>query len=115
MDESVYDMSLQSESNPEIFIRKDWISILDNQNGVYTGNQCVIDTSQLSNSNKWMNYREAYLQVPMIISLSSVTTTDGFNPATAGSSVDYGISLKNWYGSIIHSVSLDINGSTVIH
>ena len=32
MDESVYDVSLQSESNPNIFIKKDWISILDNQN-----------------------------------------------------------------------------------
>ena len=67
MDESVYDMSLQSESNPNIFIKKDWISILDNQNGVYSGNQCVIDTSQLSNSNKWLNYREAYLLVPLIL------------------------------------------------
>ena len=38
MDESVYDMSLQSESNPNIFIKKDWISILDNQNGNYSGN-----------------------------------------------------------------------------
>ena len=45
MDESVIDMSLQSESNPNIFIKKDWISILDNQNGNYSGNQCVIDTS----------------------------------------------------------------------
>ena len=57
MDEIVYDMSKQSEASPQIFVKKDWINILDNQNGSYNGNQSVIDTSQLSNSNKYMNYR----------------------------------------------------------
>ena len=114
MDESVYDMSLQSESNPNIFIKKDWISILDNQNGVYSGNQCVIDTSQLSNSNKWLNYRESYILVPLMLSLGCTTSIATVAPATAGTSLDNGLSLKNWYGSIIHSIALDINGSTVI-
>ena len=44
----------KAKANPNIFIKKDWISILDNQNGVYSGNQCVIDTLQLSNSNKFL-------------------------------------------------------------
>ena len=116
MDESVYDMSLQSESNPNIFIKKDWISILDNQNGVYSGNQCVIDTSQLSNSNKWMNYREAYLQVPLLLTLGSTADGVEFLPlsGTSNAFFDSSLSLKNWYGSVIHSVSLDINGSTII-
>ena len=114
MDESVYDMSLQSESNPNIFIKKDWISILDNQNGNYSGNQSVIDTSQLSNSNKWINYREAYLACPLIVSVGCTTNVAGVAFGTSATSIDYGVSLKNWYGSIIHSVSLDINGSTVI-
>ena len=114
MDESVYDMSLQSESNPNIFIKKDWISILDNQNGVYLENQCVIDTSQLSNSKKWMNYREAYLMVPLILSVGCTTNANTVAPNTAAPSIDCGISLKNWYGSVIHSISLDVNGSTII-
>ena len=67
MDQIVYDMASQSESEPNIFVKKDWISILDNMNGNYASNQSVIDTSQLSNSNKWINYREAYLTMPLTL------------------------------------------------
>ena len=50
-DSVVFDMASMSEGSPSIFVKKDWLSILDNQNGSYVGNQCVIDTSQLANSN----------------------------------------------------------------
>ena len=72
MDGLVFDMSSQSEGVPSVFTKKDWLSILDNQNNNYQGNQCVIDTSQLANSNKFMNYREAYLTVPMLITLTGI-------------------------------------------
>lgn len=116
MDEVVYDMSKATEASPQIFVKKDWINILDNQNGSYNGNQSVIDTSQLSNSNKYMNYREAYLTVPLLITATSPLDagSDLFLPATAGTSADYVFGLKNWYGSIIHSMTLDLNGTTII-
>lgn len=108
-DSVVFDMASMSEGSPSIFTKKDWLSILDNQNGSYVGNQCVIDTSQLANSNKYMNYREAYLTVPMYLTLSGAGLLAG---ATA-TSADYTVGLKNWYGSIVHSLSLDMNGSTI--
>ena len=116
MDEIVYDMSKQSEASPQIFVKKDWINILDNQNGSYNGNQSVIDTSQLSNSNKYMNYREAYLTVPLLLTATSPLDAGAnlFLPATAGTSADYVFGLKNWYGSIVHSMTLDLNGTTII-
>ena len=114
MDQIVYDMSSQSEAEPNIFIKKDWISILDNQNGVYSSNQAVIDTSQLSNSNKYMNYREGYFTIPMLLSLTQSSNSVNFLPGAAASSCDYALSLKNWYGSIIHSISVDLAGTTII-
>jgi hypothetical protein len=117
MDEIVYDMSKQSEASPQIFVKKDWINILDNQNGSYNGNQSVIDTSQFSNSNKYMNYREGYLTVPLILtatSPASATPAERFLPNVAGTSADYVFGLKNWYGSIVHSMTLDLNGTTII-
>ena len=42
-DTLVYDMASMSEGSPNIFVKKDWLNILDNQNGNYQGNQCVID------------------------------------------------------------------------
>lgn len=122
MDQIVYDMSSQSETDPNIFIKKDWVTILDNQNSIYSSNQSVIDTSQFSNSNKWINYRESYYTVPMLLTLCPTTAVAGnvFLPAgnsatgVAVQSCDYALGLKNWYGSIIHSFSVDLAGTTII-
>jgi hypothetical protein len=114
-DKLVFDLSQEIEGSPAVFVKKDWISILDNQNGVYSSNQCVIDTSQLSNSNKYMSYREAYLQVPMLLTaVSDGAQTTTFNPSATATSADYAFGLKNWFGSVIHSITLDYNGTTIV-
>ena len=110
MDQTAYEMSSSSEATPSIFLQKNWISILDNQNQNYSANQCVIDTSQLANSNKYMNYREGYLLIPLLI---SATSNSPWALGTATNSFDFGIGLKNSYLSVIHSLSLDLNGTTV--
>jgi hypothetical protein len=116
-DTLTYDLSSMTEGTPQVFVKKDWLNILDNQSGNYQGNQSVVDTSQLANSNKYMNYREAYLAVPMLLTATSgAGATNAFfkNPQLALSSMDYSIGLRNWFGSIIHSFTLDYNGTTII-
>ena len=110
MDQIVFDMASQSESEPNIFVKKDWVSILDNQNGNYASNQAVIDTSQLSNSNKWINYREAYLTMPLTPCLA---TTGTFDPQNAATAVDYGVGLKNSNFNMVHSLSIDLARSKI--
>lgn len=112
-DKLVFDLSTEIEGSPNIFVKKDWLNILDNQNGNYSANQSVVDTSQLSNSNKFLSYKEAYLSIPMLITVTSAQD-DVFDPASAASSADYCIGLKNWFGTVIHSFTLDYNGTTVI-
>lgn len=114
-DTLTYDLSSMTEGTPSVFVKKDWLNILDNQNGSYQGNQSVIDTSQLANSNKYMNYREAYLAVPMV--LTAVSGTAGsflVAPSTNTTSADLCFGLRNWFGSIIHSFTLDYNGTTIV-
>lgn len=115
-DSYVFDMASQADVTPQVFLKKDWLSILDNQNGNYSGNQCVLDTSQLANSNKYMNYREGYLSVPLVLAISTLANAGpaGILPATAATSCDFAVGLKNWYGSIIHSFSLEYNGTTIV-
>ena len=115
-DKLVYDLSQELEGSPSVFVKKDWLNILDNQNGSYSSNQSVIDTSQLSNSNKYMSYREAYLLMPLLITVgtSAPAAANQFLPAAAATSADYAVGLKNWYGSMIHSLTLDYNGTTII-
>jgi len=124
-DKLVFDLSQEVEGSPSVFVRKDWINILDNQNQSYVANQSVLDTSQLSNSNKYMSYREAYLSIPLLLTMTSsgpvslvnatvTPTVDLFTPATEETSSDASIGLKNWFGNIIHSFTCDYNGSTII-
>ena len=115
-DSLVFDMSSVSEGSPQIFVRKDWLSVLDNQNQNYQGNQVVIDTSQLANSNKYMNYREAYLLLPLMLTLTSsgIAAAPFYSPNTSATSSDFAVGLKNWYGSIIHSFTIDYNGTTIV-
>ena len=126
-DKLVFDLSQEVEGSPNVFIRKDWINILDNQNQSYQNNQSIIDTSQLSNSNKYMSYREAYLAVPLTLSLITPNTvgkniepTIGANNVAVAQSLsivgnaDFAIGLKNWFGTIIHSFTLDYNGTTIV-
>jgi hypothetical protein len=123
-DKLVFDLAQEVEGSPNVFVRKDWLNILDNQNQNYNNNQSIIDTSQLSNSNKYMSYREAYLSIPFTVTIASssmaattnppTTSFAAFAPNRAASSVDYAIGLKNWFGQIIHSFTLDYNGTTIV-
>ena len=116
-DKLVFDLSQEIEGSPAVFVKKDWISILDNMNQSYNSNQSVIDTSQLSNSNKYMSYREGYLSVPLLLTISgTVSGTDTFTPnkSDGTTSADLAVGLKNWFGSIIHSFTLDYNGTTIV-
>jgi hypothetical protein len=63
-----------------------------------------------------MSYREAYLSVPLLLTLTSSDPADNvdFAPDTAGTSADFSMGLKNWFGTIVHSLTLDYNGTTII-
>ena len=114
-DALVYDMAQSSRKDPSVFIKKDWLSILDEQNGNYSGNQCVINTSQIANSNRYMDMRQGYLTVPLLLTLTNNTPAVGnFAPATSATSADYALGLKNWIGTVVNSLTLNLNGTTII-
>lgn len=121
-DKLVFDLAQEIEGSPNVFVRKDWINILDNQNQNYNNNQSILDTSQLSNSNKYMSYREAYFSMPMLVTLGALNWSSDATFTTGGATTlidlsstgDYAIGLKNWFGQMIHSFTLDYNGTTII-
>ena len=113
-DSMIYDMSQMTEGAPQVFVKRDWLNLQDQNNGNYQGNQMVLDTSQLANSNKYMAYREGYLAVPLLLTATSTSSPLMFDGSAAGNSVDRAFGLKNWFGSIIHSITLDYAGTTII-
>jgi len=115
-DSMIYDMSQMTEGSPQVFVKRDWLNLQDQNNGNYLGNQMVLDTSQLANSNKYMAYREAYFAVPLLLTASNNDTTAPLltDPSASGSSCDRAFGLKSWFGNIIHSMTLDYAGTTII-
>ncbi len=118
-DTLTYDMAMMSEGSPQVFVKRDWLALQDQQNGNYGGNQLVLDTSQLANSNKYADYRNAYLTVPMIMAMSSPSDANQISMlTTTGGDFKDGVtqvpSLKNWFGSIVSSMLLDYAGTTII-
>lgn len=113
-DTLTYDMAQSTDkAAPSVFVKRDFLSILDSNNGNYNGNQIIIDTSQLSNSNKYMSYRQAYLSVPLVMAASSDIGT----MLPTGADISKGaraFGLKNWFGSIINSMVLDYAGTTIV-
>jgi len=115
-DKLVFDMATESDSVPSVFVRKDWISINDNSNGSYSSSNTVIETSSISNSNKYCNYREGYLSIPLLLTLTSSTQAGGataFAPNTPATSADYSLGLKNSFLHLIHSLQIEMNGTSV--
>jgi len=113
-DKLIFDLSQEIEGSPNVFVQKSWLNILDNMSQNYNSNMSVIDTSQLSNSNKYLSYRESYLLMPLMLTLSSTTAGCTFAPGTTATSADYALGLKNWFGTMIHSFTLDYMGTTII-
>jgi hypothetical protein len=59
-----------------------------------------------------MSYREGYLAVPMLLTMTCAG--NGMVPSVGATATDFAVGLKNWFGTIIHSLTLDFNGTTVI-
>lgn len=114
-DSLVFDMANSPRSDAEVFVRKQWLSINDSQNTEYGGNSATLETSALSNSNRYLDYRQGYLTIPLLLTLTSDSVgTDKLAPATAATSCDYALGLKNWIGSVIHSLVVEFNGANVV-
>ena len=109
----VYNQSIEEKPMSSTMQDKKWLSVIDQNNGSYNSGQCTIETTSLATSDRFMNYREAYLAIPLLLTAGNNT-----NVNNAGMSTVTGcgklLGLKNSYTSLIHSMSVDLNGTNII-
>ena len=60
-----------------------------------------------------MDYREAYLSIPLLLTLGNSANNNTTGLADAVDSAKF-MGLKNSYTSLIHSMSVDLNGTNII-
>ena len=109
----VYNQSIEEMPTSSVFLDKKWLSVLDQNNGSYSSGQSTLETTSLATSDRLMNYREAYLTVPLLITVGNNTDVNNAGMANAASKSKL-VGLKNSYTSLIHSMSVDLNGSNII-
>jgi hypothetical protein len=91
-------------------IQKSVVYVTDQNNGSYQSGQVMLDTSSLSNSGKWASYSEAVLAVPLVMALAPTAAITGWD---SGIGI-YAAGLKNAFTSLIYSMSVEYNNSTVL-
>jgi len=108
-----YSKSVEEKSSESVFLNQSWLSVLDSNNGSYSSSQSTLETTSLASSDRFMDYREAYLSIPLLLTLGNSTNanTAGLTGATDSSKI---MGLKNSYTSLIHSMSVDLNGTNII-
>lgn len=109
----VYNQSVEEAPSSSVMTEKKWLQVLDQNNGSYSSGQSTLETTSLSTSDRFMNYREAYLSVPLIITVGNNTDVNNAGMANATSKSKL-IGMKNSYTSIVHSFSCDLNGTNII-
>jgi hypothetical protein len=110
-DEFLYEESNASQITTDPFISREFAYIIDMNNSNYTSNQLLIDTSSFSNSGKYVSYNEAYLSLPVVMTLYPTSAVTGWDQITT---CNFAAGLKNGYWNLIDSMSVEYNNTTII-
>lgn len=90
------------------FTKKEMINIVDNNSGNYQPGTITFETTSLANCGKYCDYANAYIAVPLVITLS------GTDFATA-TNTDLVMALKNSNYNFIHSYRIEYDNGQVIN
>jgi hypothetical protein len=107
MDEAIFELSQKSDIDPQKFINKSVLYVLDSNQSSYSGNQLFFETSSLANSGRWLSFRDAYIMIPIVIGCkASTNVTATMSPFSCG--------FKNGYYQLIDSMTVELNGQNIV-
>ena len=104
-------MKSQEKPYDSVLNKREWLYINDTTTQ-YDQGTSIIETTSLSNNSKFLDYNSAYLSVPLLVTLTSNTATN-----TGVSTVmPYmkSVSFKQSFLSMINSITVDLNGQSMI-
>lgn len=108
-DHTVWEETINKTDSIQPFTSKEVLYIQDqNSGGSYAG-QIQFDCSSLANNQRWLNYQEAYLEIPFQIDFKA-----SFDITAAGVINSYAAGLKNGYYQIIDSMQVDLNNQNIV-
>ena len=61
-----YSKSVEEKFSDSVFLNQSFLKVLDSNNGSYRSSQATLETTYLATSDRFMDYRESYLSIPLI-------------------------------------------------
>lgn len=116
MDNLVFEESVNTEIDSSEFVSKKWVYVNDMNAQNYTS-QVVIDSTPLSNAGGYVNWEEAYILMPLVVQLSSLTEVAGVNVLPDNQDSIIGLNswaLKNSFIQMINSMNVEFNNQNII-
>ena len=110
MDSLVFSESISTDLNESEFTKKKWVYANDS-NGQSYQSQVIIDTTSISNSGAYPNWAEAFIVMPLVVSLTSADTAS--LPANTDNA-DMSWAFKAGFWQIINSMSVKYNNGDLV-
>jgi hypothetical protein len=109
MDSLVLEDSINSDFKSSDFLSKKWLYVNDSNSSNYQS-MVVINSQSLANSGQYINYQEAFLAIPLVITCA---TLDGSNfPNNVP--IDYFVGMKSGFWHILDSIIVELNNGNVV-
>lgn len=110
MDGWIYHQSLKNDDETSPFVSRKVAYVGDLNQGSYSGGIVNIDTAQFSNSGMYCSLSEGFLEIPLVVSLSPVSSVTGFGSAKC----NYACSLKNGFHHLIDNISIQYENTQIV-
>lgn len=108
-DTFVLERSKYQSTGHSPFTEKKIVHQNDLNNGVYSSNNIQYDLQSLATNGSYIDWSAGHLVVPMVLRLTRISTITGFD----AEDVPFAMGLKNDYATIINSVQIQIQNTTI--
>ena len=108
MDSLVFEESVHHEEEESVFADRQFLFVSDNNNASYSS-QILMDTTPLSTSGGYCNFKESFLAIPLVLQLEAPNAL--LTPSVA---LDWAVGLKSGYWNIIHALTVEFNNGNVV-
>ena len=108
MDEFSYYNRQQEIKSEFIYSNAQHVYVPDQNSGSYPNGQVLFDLASLSNSGKYIDFQQSFIEVPLVMNLNM--------PSSTGDKENvFACSLKNGFHQLINSMSVEITNCQVVN
>ena len=104
----IYESTLDSDDIVKPFVSKEMRVVFDSNNGVYN-NQLLFSTASLTDTGKWVDYQNSYIEIPFQMAMKCSADISG-----AGKANSFMMGLKNGSIQLVDSIILQYNGTSMV-